>query len=115
MLLALYWSYREFWEKFEDSSKAYERDLKCLRNALEHRFVKVVALAQRTEAIFEHDDFVFVEEKTLQKYVLRMLQLTREWIICLVYAINIEEIKKEFPLDKAVCLTVNDFPDSLKL
>ncbi len=115
MLIALYWSYREFWQKFEGSSKAYERDLKRLRDALEHRFVKVVALAQNTEAVFEHNDFVFIEEQTLQKYVLRLLQLTREWIIYLVYAINLEEMKKDPPIDNAICLTIKDFPDSLKL
>lgn len=114
-LQALYWSYREFCEKYNDSSKPYEADLKILRNALEHKFVKVVLLCQNNEPLFQENNFYYIQETTLREYTLRLLELTREWIIELVYAINIEEKKKNSISGERVELYVQDFPENWKL
>lgn len=114
-LMGLYWSYREFREKYANSSKAYEGDLKELRNALEHRFVKVTNSYQNSKSLIKNNNFDVIEEMLLRKYTLRLLQLTREWIINLVYAIHLEEKNKPFHSDKYLDIAVNDFPDNLKL
>ncbi|RHQ89436.1 hypothetical protein DWX80_18510, partial [Ruminococcus sp. AF21-3] len=40
-LTAMKWVYMEFCEKFGNAEAAYEKELKDLRNALEHKYVKV--------------------------------------------------------------------------
>lgn len=112
-LTALYWSNCEFSEKFGNADKASERDLKILRNALEHKFVKVHEYDYNGNLQIEDDGFYHIGEEQLKALVLRLLELSREWIIELVYAIGIEESKKEKRGD-AVYLNVYDFDDQWK-
>ncbi len=109
----MYWSNCEFSEKFGNADKASEQDLKILRNALEHKFVKVHEYDYNGNLQIEDDGFYHIGEEQLKALVLRLLELSREWIIELVYAIGIEESKKEKRGD-AVYLNVYDFDDQWK-
>ena len=113
-LNALYWSYSEFIKNFWPNEEASERDLYTLRNALEHKFVKIHEY--QTEYKFEiaDDNFYHISEQTLIEQCVRLVELARECIMYLVYAIDIEESKKE-KSDKAVSLKVIDFDDEWKI
>ena len=53
-------------------------------------------------------------EEDLKKYTMRLLQLCRESLIYLVYAIGIDDSKKD-KSEKVANLSVSDFPDDWKL
>lgn len=94
-LMALYWSHLDFVKRFKKSEFPSEKELKVLRNALEHKFVKIHVDGKNGDFLkkleIEKDDFYHISEEQLKRYTLRLLQLAREWIIELVYAINIEQ------------------------
>ncbi|MDE6567637.1 MAG: hypothetical protein K2K70_07895 [Lachnospiraceae bacterium] len=112
-LMAIYWSYCEFSEKFGNADSASERDLKILRNALEHKFVKVHEYQDKEKLQIKEDGFYHISESELIRHTLRLLELVREWIMELVYAIGIEE-RKNGNRDNAVHLNVLDFDDEWK-
>ena len=62
----------------------------------------------------EKDDFYHISEEQLKRYTLRLLQLAREWIIELVYAINIEQ-EQLAPSALTKQLRVFDYDDKFKL
>ena len=113
-LTALYWSYCEFNEKFGNADSASERDLYILRNALEHKFVKVHEYTHEGKLQIEDDSFYHIDEDQLKKLTFRLLQLAREWIMELVYAIGIEESKNDNS-DKSIQLNISDFADEWKI
>ena len=84
-----------------------------LRNAIEHKFIKVHEYNWDRELQLESDSFYHVSETTLQDYNLRLLELSREALMYLVYAIGIEERKKGKP-EKAVSMQISDFLDEWK-
>lgn len=112
-LLALYWSYCEFWERFGDAENASEEKLKTLRNALEHKYVKIHEYAYQEKLKIEDDRFYHISEEELRSCVMRLLELAREWIMELVYAVGIEESKKG-KVNNAVHLDVVDYDDEWK-
>ena len=113
-LTALYWSYCEFIEKFGSADSASEKDLKTLRNALEHKFVKVHEYRNGEKLQIEEDSFYHVGEDELIKYALRLLELAREWIMELVYAIGLEESKNSNE-GLTIQLDIPDFDDEWKI
>lgn len=113
-LIAIYWSYCEFSEKFGNADNAYERDLKLLRNALEHKFVKVHEYRSPEKLQIKEDGFYHISEGELIKHTLRLLELAREWIMELVYAIGIEE-SVNCSKNGAVHLNILDFDDEWKI
>ena len=112
-LTAIYWSYCEFIEKFGNADSASERELKILRNAIEHKFVKVHEYRSTEKLQIKEDSFYHIGEGELIKHTLRLLELVREWIMELVYAIGIEE-RTNSSGDGAVHLSVLDFDDDWK-
>ena len=113
-LLSLYWSYFEFYEKFGDAESASEKDLKTFRNALEHKFVKIHQYSYGKKLQIEDDSFYHISEDELKSNTLHLLELAREWIMMLVYAIEIDERKKKVS-GNAVRLEVTDFDDEWKI
>lgn len=113
-LTALYWSYCEFREKFGNADSASERDLKILRDALEYKFIKVHEYPYTGKLQIEYDSFYHISEDELKKQVLRLLELTREWIMEFVYAIGIEDSKRDKGKN-AIQLYIRDFDDEWKV
>ena len=113
-LTALYWAFIEFKEKYIEGVGASEKQLKTLRHALEHKFVQVHEYSHPNELQIMDDRFYHLSESTLKKSVLRILTLTREWIMELVYAIAIEE-RKNKDKENAVHLHVIDYDDRWKV
>ena len=113
-LNALYWSYSEFIKDYWPNEEASERDLYTLRNALEHKFVKIHEYQIEYKLEIADDNFYHISEQTLIEQCVRLVELARECIMYLVYAIDIEERKKE-KSDKTVSLKVIDFDDEWKI
>lgn len=112
-LMGLYWVLSEFNEDFgkevesdeaagnssqepnhqQTKKTTNEKNLSDLRNALEHKFVKVHDM-WNGELKFEDDHFYHISEVNLQKYTLQLCRIVREALMYLVYAIDQEERKK---------------------
>lgn len=114
-LQALRWIYIEFQEKFGISGSASEKDIKDLRNAFEHKFVKIHEFPCSNKMEIASDRFYHISEEALIKYTLRLLELSREFIMELVYAIGIEESKKAHDTNNAIHLDISDYNDEWKI
>ena len=114
-LSALLWSYREFSDNFCKSETGSERDLKTLRNALEHKYVKVHEYPDNRKLQMEDDDFYHISEVDLTTYALRLLKISREFIMEFTYAIGIEEDKTDTTGKTVLPLIVADFDDEWKV
>ena len=64
----------------------------------------------------ENDNFYHLDESAFEKFTMRLLVLAREALMYLVYAIGINENKKDSKNtdSKAVSLSVLDFADDWK-
>lgn len=97
VLMSLYWVLCEFYEKYGEAEQASEKNLALLRNAIEHKFVKVHDYSWNRKLQLEKDSFYHISEDTLKEYTIRLLEIARESLMYLVYAIGIDESKKEKP------------------
>ena len=91
----MYWISRDFYDKFEDSPNPQLKRIIEIRNALEHKYVKVTNdwFPERIKG--EIDDLaLYIAEKELSKLTLELLHIVRETIICLSLCIHVEEQKK---------------------
>lgn len=114
-LSAMFWSYCEFSDDFCESETGSERDLKILRNAFEHKFVKIHEFHKDRKLEIESDDFYHVSEEDLKKHALRLLEISREFIMEFTYAIGIEENKLNAEEKATVFLPIIDFDDKWKV
>lgn len=112
-LVSLYWVLCEFFEKYGKAETPSEKNLSILRNALEHKFVKVHEYSWDGELRMESDSFYHVSEEDLIKNTMRLLEILREALMYLVYAVGIEESKKN-KSEKVMLLHIPDFPDEWK-
>ena len=87
---------------------------RTLRNAIEHKFVKVLSFGEDDKTLSIKDDqFYHITEDQLKNNTLRLLRLVRESLMYLVYAVGINEGQKG-KLDKCISLNIQDYPDELK-
>lgn len=94
-LASLYWISRDFYDKFEDSPNPRLKRISDVRNALEHKYVKITNgwFPERTKG--EVDDLaLYVTEDELSDLTLELLHIVREAIICLSLCVHVEEQKK---------------------
>lgn len=95
-LASLYWISRDFYDKFEDSPNPHLKRISDVRNALEHKYLKVTNgwYTERTKG--EIDDLaLYVTESELSSLTLELMHIIREAIICLSLCVHIEEQKKQ--------------------
>ena len=113
VLMSLYWVLCEFFERYGEAEDPSERELAVLRNALEHKYVKVHEYNWDKALQLESDSFYHVSEDVLKNDTMRLLELSREALMYLVYAIGVEESKKG-KSEKAVPMQISDFLDEWK-
>lgn len=68
--------------------------MQILRNALEHKFVKIhadVLWDGEENQELGQDSFYHITENALLQYTMNLLEIVREWLIDLTMAIHIEE------------------------
>lgn len=118
-LSTLYWISRDFFVRFEDSPNPNLKRLSNVRNALEHKYVKVVwdLFSDRTNG--EIDDLaLYITEMELYDITLQLLKIVREAIICLSLCVNIEEQKRKSAsrTDKLILpISLLEYEDEWKL
>lgn len=99
-LASLYWISKDFLEKYEDSPNPSLKRLSDIRNALEHKYVKITwdIFSERTDGDID-DLALYVSETEMYDITLRLLKIIREAILCLCLCVNIEEQKKKQNMD----------------
>ncbi len=108
-LTALYWVLCEFFEKTNNNIEPHEKNLSDLRHAMEHKYLKVHKGVWKRDFKPERDRFYHISEFELQRDTMRMLALSREALMYLVYAIGINENKKDKSKEK-VKMYIGDYP-----
>ena len=117
-LASLYWISRDFYDKFENSPNPRLRRISDVRNALEHKYVKVTNgwFPERTNG--EMDDLaLYVTEDELSALTLELMHIVREAIICLSLCVHEEERKKHANKDGKLVMSVHlmEYDDSWKI
>lgn len=95
-LSSLYWISRDFYDKFEDSPNPRLKHISDVRNALEHKYVKVTNGCFFEITKGEVDDLaLYVTENELSALTLELMHIVREAIICLSLCVHVEEQKRQ--------------------
>lgn len=119
-LNSMYWICNEFHEKYGEAGSPYSKNLYILRNALEHKFVKVHAdyydNNYSDNLKLEQDSFYHITESKLLQYTMDLLETVREWLIDLTMAIHIEEMYRHNGNDesKTIKMELFEFDDDWK-
>lgn len=93
-LKSMFWIHNEFNKRFGEADSPYAKNMQILRNALEHKFVKVhmdILGNQEENQRIGEDSFYHIQENVLLQHTMNLLELVREWLIDLSMAIHIEE------------------------
>ncbi len=113
-MTSLYWVLSEFYDVFGNDEDPAEKNLCTLRNAMEHKFVKVLSFGEDDKTLsIKNDQFYHIKQDQLKNNTLRYLRLVRESLMYLVYAVGINESRKG-KQEKSISLSVQDYPDELK-
>lgn len=95
-LASLFWISRDFYDKFEDSPSPKLKRISNVRNALEHKYVKVTNDWFLERINGEIDDLaLYITEDELSELTMSLLHIVREAIISLSLCIHSEEQKKK--------------------
>lgn len=117
-LSSLYWISRDFFDKFEDSPNPELKRIKDIRDALEHKYVKITDIFFENEIEEFGDGLAFyVSDKELYAATFNLLKILREAIINLAFCVNIAEIpNREASKDKVILpMSLMDYEDEWKL
>lgn len=120
-LSSLYWISRDFYDSFEDSPNPHQKRISEVRNALEHKYVKVTNGWFHDRTNREEDDFtLYVTEDELYALTLELMHIVREAIICLSLCVRVEEQKRELKRernnDKLIAhIPLREYDDKWKL
>jgi hypothetical protein len=108
-LNSLYWINKELFDK--DGSfytNPFAKRMNDIRNALEHKYVKVYNDEFPARVNGEIDDMaLYISETELEKMTMDILKLIREVLIYLSLAVHIEESKRYKVNDATYCLPVS--------
>ncbi len=113
-MTSLYWVLSEFYDVFGNDEDPPEKNMCTLRNAMEHKFVKVLSFGVDDKTLtIKGDQFYHITEEKLKNNTLKLLRLVREALMYLVYAVGINESRKG-QLEKSISLNIQDYPDEWK-
>ena len=93
-LKSMFWIHNEFNKIFGEADSPYAKNMQILRNALEHKFVKVhadILWDGKENQELRQDSFYHIAEGTLLQHTMNLLEIARECLIDLTMAIHIEE------------------------
>lgn len=91
-LKAIYWLFKDLFVKLYSSPSPHAKELNMLRNALEHKYVKVYSsiFYEKENRTNQSNSFEITEE-ALEEYTLQLLEMVRELLIYLSLSIHINE------------------------
>jgi len=118
-LKAIYWISRDYYMKYLDSPNPYLKRTSTIRNALEHKYVKVIWCDSEEVDDESKDGLAFyITEAELAIETHRLLDILREVIIYLSMAVAINEEKRIAQLDTEripLVMPLQIFDDDWKL
>ena len=114
-LSALHWIDRDFKEKFGNAGAPHTKEIKMLRNALEHKFVSVHMFSIENEVKIGKDYIYRISEESLIECTMDLLQLIREAVIELTIAIRIEEKQRNPSEKKVLQMSMMEYLDEFKI
>ena len=117
-LASLYWISRDFYDKFEDSPNPCLKRISDVRNALEHKYVKVTNGWFPARVNGEIDDLaLYVTEDELSALTLELMHIVREAIICVSLCVHVEEQKNKDQLQNKLIMPMPlmEYDDEWKL
>lgn len=95
-LASLYWISRDFYDKFNSPNLRLKR-ISDVRNALEHKYVKVTKGWFPERESGEIDDLaLYVSESELSMLTLELMHIVREAIICLSLCVHVVKLNSIF-------------------
>lgn len=97
MINSIYWIYKDFSEKFGDSGSPEAEIINTVRNALEHRYVKVHSslFTEVKTPYFDDTNTFHISEEQLFHFAMDLISLVRELIIYLIISVYIEEYQRK--------------------
>lgn len=114
-LAAIHWIRRDFKEQYGDEDRPHTKDLKTIRNALEHKFIAIHIFAVEHEVEMGNDYIRRITDNTLYKYTMDLIQIIREVVIELTMIIHIEEQKRHDPSAKVFRMELTEYADEFKI
>lgn len=115
---SLYWISRDLYDSFEDSPNPQLERIKKVRNALEHKYVKITKGWFPDREKGEIDDLaLYVNETELYDLTMQLMHIVREAIICLTLCVHAEEQSRQKESgDKIVMpMPLMEYDDNWKL
>lgn len=119
-LSSIYWISKDFYTKLCYSPNPQAKRIKDIRNALEHRYVKIIwGLFDESLANEIDDQAFYITESELYQETYNLLKLIREVLICLCFAVSIEEQKRkdksDIDLSKIPKVSFIEYDDKWKI
>lgn len=118
-LKSMFWIHNEFNRRFGEADSPHAKHMKVLRDALEHKFVKVhegILWDGKENQELGQDSFYHITEHALLQYTMSLLEIVREWLIDLTMAIHIEEKnrRKDYGENAVATMPLIEFYDEWK-
>ena len=117
-LATLYWINKDFCDSFEDSPNPELKRIKEIRNALEHKYVKIYAsFADPVLNDISDGLALYISEEELAEVTMQLLKILREAIISLSLSVNIaEKQKREETKDNLIVpMSLMEYEDDWKI
>ena len=117
-LATLYWINKDFYDSFEDSPNPELKRIKEIRNALEHKYVKIYAsFADPVLNDISDGLALYISEEELAEVTMKLLKILREAIISLSLSVNIaEKPKREETKDNLIVpMSLMEYEDDWKI
>lgn len=116
-LQSLYWISKDFSDKFAKDINPLYKELKDIRNSLEHKYTAITML--KSNDVFQNREKMYcITENDFINKTITLFQVVRETIISLELAININEKIKYDNIDydtKIANLTIKKINDNWKI
>lgn len=115
-LSSIYWISKDFYKKLGNSPNPQAKRISEIRNALEHKYVKICWDFFDYKLEGEIDDLaLYIKESEFFKETYILLRLIREVLICLSLAVSIEENKKDKDSEKLPKINFMEYDDEWKV
>lgn len=113
------WIYKDFNDSFGEAQNPFIKKLNHLRNALEHRYVKVhSSILHKSEEPYPYHDSdgtYHISDELLGSYTFELISIVRELIIDLTMAVHIEEKKYKENTGLTVEMSLYEYNDEWKI
>lgn len=101
-LKAIYWLFKDLYVKTYKSPSPHAKKLNTIRNALEHKYVKVYSSDFSEGIDIKNESNLFaISEDILEEYTLQLLKMVRELLIYLSLSVHIHEQQSYYATEES--------------